>query len=343
MNTKDITTVAIRSGVSTDTVSKVLSDSRRVNPSLVDRVLQAVAELEYLRDSSVKSSVKSRKVDRHARVIGVILADSSNVYQGAIAAAAREEGARQGFATIIANGRGGRARQLRNIEMFVQQHVFGLIVVSSSGIDSIPETGFAGTAVFVESHGFSLAYNSVSADNVAGGRLAAAHLLETGRRRIAFISSAFVPQSAQRLYGARAELDSAHGMSLEVIAAESNSSAAGLAIGNAIAQRDPDQIPDAIICANDPLALGLLQSAKLKDAVRIPQDLALIGFDDSPFTASTRPALSSIKLPADEIGKAAVNLLTHNSPRRQHLRFEPTLIERASTRIPAGTLSLPTP
>jgi LacI family transcriptional regulator len=338
MNVRDIsiTKVATRAGVSTDTVSRVLDDPGRVAPGVVHRVLQAVAELEHLHTSSVRGAVGGRKPKRQAQVIGMVLADSSNVYQAAIAAAARQEAARQGFTVSVANGRGGRVRQWRNIEMFVEQHVFGLIIVSASGIDRIPDTRFSGKTVFVESSGFSTTYNSVSADNVVGGRLAATHLLETGRRRIAFVSSARVPQSAQRLYGARAALESAQGMQLEVIAAESESSAAGLAIGDAMARRDPDQMPDGVICANDLLAAGMLQSTELQERTRIPEDLALIGFDDSPFTQSTRVPLSSVRLPAQEIGEAAVNLLTGKATGLQHLRFNPTVIKRGSTAILEG-------
>jgi LacI family transcriptional regulator len=335
MNVRDIslTKVATRAGVSTDTVSKVFDEPGRVAPSVVHRVLKAAAELEHLRASSFGGA---RKPVRGAQVIGMVLADSSMAYQAAIAAATREEALRQGFTINVADGAGDPARMRRNIETFVAQRVSGLIMVSASGIKSVPGTGFPGAVVFVESSGCSTSYSSISANNVAGGRLAATHLLETGRRRIAFVSSARVPQSAQRLYGARAAPEEAPGTHLEVIAAESESTAAGLAIGDAIAQRDPGQVPDALICANDRLAAGMLQSTQLQERARIPDNLALVGFDDSPLTQSTRVPLSSVRLPAREIAEAAVHILAGKSTGLQHLRFSPTVIERESTAVLEG-------
>ena len=110
----------------------------------------------------------------------------------------------------------------------------------------------------------------------------------------------------------------------------------GRAAGEAIVAREPGDRPDAVFAANDLLAVGLLQAFALMADVRVPEDIALIGYDDIDFAAATVVPLSSIRQPAHLIGYSAVDLLLKDladpdGPHERTVRFRPELIVREST------------
>ncbi|WP_307470621.1 substrate-binding domain-containing protein [Microbacterium sp. SORGH_AS_0505] len=109
----------------------------------------------------------------------------------------------------------------------------------------------------------------------------------------------------------------------------------GASVGEDLARRDASERPDGVFCANDLLAVGVLQGAGILGSLRVPEDLALIGYDDIDFAQSTVVPLSSIRQPAREIGAAAVDALfaTLSDPDAapQRIRFRPELVVRAST------------
>jgi LacI family transcriptional regulator len=172
-------------------------------------------------------------------------------------------------------------------------------------------------------------------DDVAGGRLAAEHLCATGRRRLAFVGGPFgLRQVRDRLRGAQEAVTECAGASLEVINTAELSVLAGRAIGEQLRERPPDERPDAVFCANDLLAIGVLQALTLRGNVAVPQDIALIGYDDIDFARSALVPLSSIRQPSTQIGTAAIDLLTAVADvdyKPQHIVYQPELIVRSST------------
>ena len=156
------------------------------------------------------------------------------------------------------------------------------------------------------------------------------HLLSLGRRRLAVVGGPeSIRQVADRLAGARAAVREVDGASLEEIATDSLSVLAGREAGRALAARDASARPDAVFCANDLLAVGVLQALMLLGDVRVPEDIALIGYDDIAFATATVVPLSSIRQPSALIGATAVDLLLDTEPRQ--VLFQPELVVRAST------------
>jgi LacI family transcriptional regulator len=178
-------------------------------------------------------------------------------------------------------------------------------------------------------------FSSVAVDDVAGGRLAAEHLCATGRRRLAFVGGPFtLSQVRGRLRGAQAAVAECVGASLEIINTAEPNVLAGRSVGEQLRQRPPDERPDALFCANDLLAIGVLQALTLVGDVAVPQDIALIGYDDIDFAQSAVVPPSSIRQPSTQIGRAAIDLLTAAADvdhQTQHIVYQPELIVRSST------------
>jgi LacI family transcriptional regulator len=177
--------------------------------------------------------------------------------------------------------------------------------------------------------------SSVSVDDVAGGRMAVEHLLERGRRSLAFVGPVGIRQSSDRLEGARAAAAAA-GARLEVIEADEMSVAAGRAAGAALLDRAIADRPDGVFAVNDLVSMGILQSLLREGSgVTVPGDVALIGYDDIDFASAAVVPLSSIRQPSALIGRTALEVLLDEAAdpglERRQIVFQPELLARAST------------
>ena len=177
----------------------------------------------------------------------------------------------------------------------------------------------------------------MSVDDEQGGYLAASHLLSLGRRRLAFLGgSSEIPQVAERLAGAQRAVAEAAGAGLELIETPELTVIAGREASSRLARRAPGDRPDAVFCANGLVAVGALQGLSILGDLRVPDDIALIGYDDIDFAAAAVVPLSSIRQPAAQIGRAAVEILLAEmsdpgGAHDTHVRFTPELIVREST------------
>jgi LacI family transcriptional regulator len=175
---------------------------------------------------------------------------------------------------------------------------------------------------------------SLSIDDVTGGHLAASHLIELGRRRVAFVGGPLgVRQVADRLTGASDAVHKLPAATLEVIDARDRTIRGGTEVGKALLSRPASARPDAIFAVNDLLALGIMH-VLVAGGVRVPEDIALIGYDDIEFGEASLIPLSSIRLPHEVFGFAAVDLLLEEiagTVSERHLVFDPELVVRASS------------
>ncbi len=179
-------------------------------------------------------------------------------------------------------------------------------------------------------------FSSVSVDDTSGGYLATAHLLSLGRRRIAYVAGPqHFHQVRDRLAGAEKAVAEVSGATLEVLQADDLTVMAGRSIGDELVRRDRALLPDGLFCANDLLALGVMQSVTMLHTLRIPEDMALAGYDDIDFAASAVVALTSVRQPTALIGRTAVELLTEQlenpEAKPRSVVFKPELVVRAST------------
>jgi LacI family transcriptional regulator len=324
--------VAQRAGVSVGTVSNVLNASSRVSPATVELVRAAIAELGYVRNEAARQLRAGRSSS-----VGLVVLDVRNPFFTDVARGAEDEAAKLGLSVILGNSDEDVRRESAYLDLFEEQRVHGILISPYGDIEPrLAELRRRGTpVVLVDRESRDSGVSSVSVDDTAGGRLAVAHLLSTGRRRIAFVGGPLgVRQIADRLAGARQAIAEVEGGSLEVIETSGLTVLEGRRVGEELVARA--ERPEAVFAANDLVAVGLLQALVMSGALRVPQDVALIGFDDIDFASATVVPLTSIRQPRHEIGATALRILREEAaepelpPRR--IVFQPELVVRASTR-----------
>jgi DNA-binding LacI/PurR family transcriptional regulator len=175
---------------------------------------------------------------------------------------------------------------------------------------------------------------SVAVDDVLGGRLAGRHLRERRHRRIAFVGGPFsIQQVADRYAGLTEALAGAPAPS--IVPTPNLTIASGRTAAGRLADLPDADRPTAVFCANDLLALGVLQELTQR-GLRVPRDVAIVGYDDIEFAAAAAVPLSSVRQPREQLGRAAAELLLEevNAPEQHEHRqvlFQPSLVVRASS------------
>jgi LacI family transcriptional regulator len=324
--------VADRAGVSVGTVSNVLNNVERVKPDSVRRVQQAIAELGYVRNDAARQLRAGRSL-----MVGLVVLDVRNPFFTELARGAEREAARHGLSVVLANSDEDPAQEARHIDLFEQQRVRGILLSpyqeAGPRLRLMRDRGIP--AVLVDRRGADDSFSSVSVDDETGGYLAARHLLETGRRRLLFVGGPLdMRQIDDRLAGARRAVAGTDAV-LVTLPSDASTVDAGRAAGDRIAAMPSGERPQGIFCANDLVALGVLQGL-LTHGIRVPGDIALIGFDDIDFAAAAAVPLSSVRQPSLLMGETAMRLLLEHSddPARaaEHVVFQPELVVRDSTR-----------
>jgi LacI family transcriptional regulator len=327
--------VAAAASVSVGTVSNVLNRPDKVAPDTVARVLAAIDELGFVRNDAARQLRAGR-----SRSIGLVVLDVRNPFFTDVARGAEDRAAEEGMTILLGNSDENAERERAYLDLFEEQRVHG-VLISPLGDDETRLQRLRGRdtpVVLVDRVSQDRRLSSVAVDDIVGGELAVRHLIETGRRRIAFVGGpTSIRQVADRLEGARRAVDAEPDATLEVVSTESLTVLDGRAAGEAIRERGSGERPDAVFAANDLLAMGVLQAFNMLGSVRVPDDIALIGYDDIDFASAAVVPLSSIRQPASLIGYTAVDLLlkeaasgSGSSP--EQVVFQPELVVRESTR-----------
>lgn len=332
--TVSVREVAALAGVSVGTVSNVLNRPEKVSPVTVERVQRAVAELGFVRNEAAR---QLRAGQSHS--IGLIVLDVRNPFFTDVARGAEDRAAEGALSVLLGNSDEKPEREAAYVGLFQEQRVHGVLISPlSEDLSRLRTLRERGTAVvLVDRQDGAQEFSSVSVDDVAGGYLAVRHLLDLGRRRIAFVGGpTSIRQVSDRLRGAQNAVDEVYGASLEVIDSDGLTVLHGRAVGDALRDRAAFARPEAVFAANDLLAVGILQALTMLGEVRVPQDVALIGYDDIDFAAATVVPLSSIRQPSTLIGSTAVDLLLREAAGgaefvREQIVFQPELVVRAST------------
>ena len=327
--------VAAAAAVSVGTVSNVLNSPEKVAPATVARVHAAIDRLGFVRNDAARQLKAGR-----SRSVGLVVLDVGNPFFTDIARAAEHRAGEHNLTVLLGTSDDDLRRERAYIDAFDEQRVFGLLVSPiGDDLDRLAALRGRGTpVVLVDRDGSGTGFDSVAVDDVAGARLAVGHLCDTGRRRIAFVGGPTeLRQVRDRLRGAREAIARVPGARLEVIDTPALTVLQGRAVGEMLRDRAPRQRPESVFCANDLLAIGVLQALALMGGVRVPDDIALVGYDDIDFARSAVVPLTSIRQPTQEIGATAIDLLLaaaetgggHHTPK--HVVFQPELIIRSST------------
>jgi LacI family transcriptional regulator len=327
--------VARRASVSIGTVSNVLNRPDRVSAATRERVLVAIDELGFIRNEAARQLRAG-----HSRTIGLVVLDVGNPFFTDLAAGVEAAAIQSGLSVILCNSGQSVAREEHYLSLLEAQRSYGVLVTPVSAkrgrIDKIRRSGTP--AVLVDT-GSSRRRCSVSVNDAVGGELAVTHLLGLGHERIAFAGGPMaLNQVSDRLRGARqaAEAGSQDGR-IVVVETPTLTVDEGRRAGARIAAMDLSERPTAVFCANDLLALGLLQEMTRR-RINVPGDLAIVGYDDIVFAAAAAVPLTSIHQPRSQLGREATHLLIDevtNPKEHKHRQvvFEPELVVRESTGI----------
>ncbi len=324
--------VARHAAVSVGTVSNVLNRPDIVSADRRERVEAAIRELGYVRNDAARQLKLGQ-----SRTVGAIVLDSGNPFYAQLVSGI--ESAAEGSAlAVIAGSSGNRERRERlYLSLLEEQRVRGILLASTGGTeDLVADIRRRGTPVVLAESGKDSAGGSpVSVDDVAGGAIAVRHLAGLGRKRLCVIAAhQDLRQVSDRLHGARQAADEA-GIELEVLEAEDLTVLAGRTAGEQIVARDRVARPDAVFCVNDLLAVGVLQAFAFRHQIAVPEEIALVGYDDIAFARSTVVPLTSVAQPADLMGRTALALLEEEiatpGAEPRHVSFTPELVEREST------------
>ncbi|MCD5351851.1 LacI family DNA-binding transcriptional regulator [Kineosporia mesophila] len=325
--------VAAAAGVSVGTVSNVLNRPDRVGAATRSRVESAIEKLGFVRNESARHLRAGA-----SRTIGYLVLDAANPFFTDVARGVEEAARDAGLAVFLCNSDNSRQREHEYLELLFEQRVRGVLVtpVDPGGVGRAALPGIGVPVVLVDRTGGD-DWCSVSVDDVYGGRLAGEYLVESGHERFAFVGGPdSIGQVQDRLSGFRGAVEGA-GVLTELPTA-ALTVAEGRAAGQRLAGMPASRRPTAAFCANDLLALGLLQEmTRLR--IRVPDDLAIVGYDDIEFAAAAAVPLTSVRQPRHQIGRTAAELLTEETTahesgvEHQHRQvvYLPELIVREST------------
>ncbi|WP_084958080.1 LacI family DNA-binding transcriptional regulator [Thermoactinospora rubra] len=333
MANPSIKEVAQRAGVSVGTVSNVLNRPWIVAPRTRQRVQDTIRELGFVRNEAARHLRAGR-----SRTVGLVVLDVANPFFIDVARGAEALADEHDTMVVLCNSDGDPHREGRHLDQLEQQRVMGILITpvrtDSPRLRSLVARGTP--VVLVDRAAAHGGRCSVSVDDRLGGRLAGTHLVERGHRRIAFVGGPLsIQQVADRLAGVTAAVEEAGGVSLETLEMPTLSVAAGRAAGERIAALPDASRPTAVFCGNDLLALGFLQ-AMAAQGLRVPHDMAIVGYDDIDFAAAAAVPLSSVRQPRELLGRTAMELLQEEvedpgAHRHRQVIFQPDLVVRESS------------
>ena len=345
MSSASIKDVAALAGVSMSTVSNVLNNPGRVSAASAERVQRAIEQLGFVRNEAARTLRVG-----HSKLIGLAVINISNPFFTDVASGVEEAARAAGYSVLLGNSASRADGEHGFLELFERQGVDGVLIVPSGDVleklDGLRRRGTP--AVLIDRVDDRRAFSSVSTDDVVGGALAARHLVDIGRRKLWFIGGLLsVRQMRDRLDGFRGVLADVPDASLRVETGAFVDATSGLEYGRAIAPLPAADRPDAIFAANDMLALGVIQGLTAT-GLRVPEDVAVIGYDDIVFSAAAVIPLTSVRQPSRRMGSTAAGLLIDELAdpegfRARSIVYEPQLVVRASTTGSPATPTITTP
>lgn len=340
--------IATTVGVAPMTVSRVLNQNGYVSEDVRNRVLSVVKELNYRRNGLARS-LKRQRTD----TIGLVLGDISNPYSTELARAVREAATAKNYNLFICISEHSAEEDIAAFESLTSHSVDGLIVATRANdsgdeyLKSIAENNVPVVAIGRDFYHEQIDY--ISADNLHGGFEATQHLIDLGHRRIGFIGATLENEAKlkrlqgylnalekhaieidERLVTGRREVRTGvPGYSTEKIGYEGMKRLLSL----------PNR-PTAIFARNDFTAIGAMTAVK-ETGLRIPQDVAIIGFDDIPLAVHMSPSLSTVRQPMRLQGQIAAELLLRRIESNEDLTREEKILN-CELIIRESTVSLKT-
>lgn len=331
--------VASRAGVSEATVSRVLNGKPGISDATRAAVLTALDVMGYERPTALRAG--------RARMVGLVIPELSNPIFPALAEVVGGALAQRGFNAVLCT-RTGSMSESEYVDMLLERQVSGMIFAGGQYSEAkAPHEHYNRLrklrlpVVLVNAAAEYLDFPRVSTDDGVAMEQAYGHLVALGHERIGLIlgPADHVP-SLRKLAAFQAAAERTGAAVDPVLVERTMFSLEG---GQAAAYRLLRQGATGIVCASDPLALGVIRAAR-RQGVKVPSDVSVVGFDDSAFMSCMDPPLTTVRQPIEAIGRAAVAILTSQieglDVPTEELFYEPELVVRGSTAPLSGRVAV---
>ncbi|MGH2972425.1 MAG: LacI family DNA-binding transcriptional regulator [Gaiellaceae bacterium] len=326
--------VAKYAGVSEATVSRVLNQKPGVAKGTQELVLTALDVLGYERPTQLRGE--------RARLVGLVLPELQNPIFPAFAEVVADALAKRGFTPVLCTRTSAGISEADYVDMLLEHQVSGVIfsggLYAQAAADHehyvrLRERGLP--AVLVNAAYDDLGFPRISTDDRNAVEQAITHLRSLGHTRIGMVLGPADHMPSRRKLAAFEEL----GGERELAERGMFSMESGQAAGAKLLQNGVT----AVICASDVLALGVVRAVR-REGYDVPEDVSVVGYDDSPLMACTDPPLTTVRQPIEAMGRGAVNtllsLVSGNPVSTEELLFAPELVVRGSTGALANRLQI---
>ncbi len=297
--------VARLAGVSRATVSAVVNGNKYVSDDLRERVERAIAQLGYRPDGIARSLKSSRTA-----TIGLVIPSIESHFWAPVVRGAEAVLAESGYRLVLANTDEEGDRAQAALEALLDHRVDGILIAPPAGSQRRHYDAYLASGrplVCIERTVPGVESDYVGVDGRAGGHAAATHLLNLGRSRLAVLTLPLdVSASRERVQGVREALQERHMTLDDEQVAVGMSEGEGFAAAQQLLQREPR--PDALIVAGLRMTIGAFAAVR-EAGLRIPEDVALIGYDETPWASVLTPPLTVVRQPARELGRIAAEML----------------------------------
>jgi len=325
--------VAAIAQVSTSTVSHVINDTRYVSPATRERVLNAMAKLNYRPNRLARSLRSSRTL-----TLGVLLPNSANPFFAELLLGVEAACFDLGYNIILGNANDNPERELSYLEVLLSRKVDGILLISTGAFkESVALLAAHDVPVVIVDRATNLpSVDEIFTENKQGGLIATNYLLNLGHRRIGCITGpSFLTPSAERVAGYY-EAMSAAGVTVDarwIVIGDFQHETGYSGCQQLLRLPEP---PTAIFACNDLMAVGAL-CAIHEAGLRVPDDISVIGYDDIPLASYTVPRLTTIAQPTRQLGRLAAERLIARLQKKQVLpvqreKLAVTLVVRDSCR-----------
>jgi len=323
--------VADRAGVSKSLVSMVIRGDDRVSPPRREAVLRAITDLGYRPNAMARGLVQ-----RRTRMIGVVVSDLRNPFNGDVVSGILNEAAGLGYRALINTSDRRRDLEEDAIESFLELRVDGLVLATSRIEDRTVERAAAAVPVVVLGRlTTDESSDSLTVDNEMGAEIAVDHCVELGHRAIAHIAGRESIAARMRRTGYIRAMGR-HGLTDHMTIVDGDfTEAGGYRGGHALLEQQ--MLPTAVFAANDLCAIGVLNALE-EAGLEIPRDVSLVGYDNTSLAALRHVSLTSIHQPGEDMGRKAMELLFERihegRTQARHEIVAPSLVVRSTTAPP---------
>ncbi len=303
--------MAAWSGVSTQTVSRVINNKAEVASATRARVLKAVQQLNYRPNAVARSLVSQR-----THTLGILSQPVQDYFQAQVVSGLEEKAREQGYICLISFTSGETDTLLQRVDSLLAQRVDGLALLTPKAPAQYLKR-LTIPCITLACPIFNAQAINVDVDNVDGARQAVQHLLQLGHRQVGVITGPpGWKASRDRIEGAQRALQE-HGCTLDnsfIETSEAWTLEAGYQAAQSLHARHPEMT--ALFCHNDWLALGAMRALRERN-VRVPEQMSIVGYDDLPICQYTHPMLTSVRQPKMSLGKELAQLLIDSIEREE--------------------------